>query len=181
MGCLLIIIARLPSRRIRSFSDLMKFLIILAALAAANAWDDVAALSCKNGKADLADGQEVTIETPNTPRTTRTRLSATGRSSCLPTRRCTSGARPLTFSRATFSGLWGRPPSSTEAFLMGLERFFQLAAQKGPSNSSSSPTRRRTRAASDARLLHLLQTLGLGLGSLQLAPVHRCQALVSVA
>merc|ERR1719394_27265 len=45
----------------------MKFLIILAALAAANAWDDVAALSCKNGKDDLADGQEVTIETPNYP------------------------------------------------------------------------------------------------------------------
>merc|ERR1719394_2296534 len=45
----------------------MKFLIILAALAAANAWEDVAALSCKNGKADLADGQEVTIETPNYP------------------------------------------------------------------------------------------------------------------
>merc|ERR1712107_581642 len=48
-------------------ASLMKFLIILAALAAANAWDDVAALSCKNGKADLADGQEVTIETPNYP------------------------------------------------------------------------------------------------------------------
>ena len=28
------------------------------------------------------------------------------------------------------------------------------------------------------RLLHLLQTLGLGLGSLPLAPAHRCQALV---
>ena len=28
------------------------------------------------------------------------------------------------------------------------------------------------------RLLHSLPTLGLGLGSLQLAPVHRCQALV---
>merc|ERR1712156_1319049 len=47
------------------FASPMKFLIILAALAAANARD--AALSCKNGKGDLADGQEVTIETPNFP------------------------------------------------------------------------------------------------------------------
>ena len=28
------------------------------------------------------------------------------------------------------------------------------------------------------RLLHSLPTLGLGLGSLQLAPVHRCKELV---
>ena len=40
---------------------------------------------------------------PTSPRTTRTRPSATGRSRCLPTRRCTSGARPLTSSRATSS------------------------------------------------------------------------------
>merc|ERR1719504_606037 len=54
----------------------MKFIILLAAVAAANAWDvkktflaknEVAALNCKNGKASLADGQEVTIETPNFP------------------------------------------------------------------------------------------------------------------
>merc|ERR1712212_1159427 len=54
----------------------MKFIILLAAVAAANAWDakktfiaknEVAALSCNNGKDDLADGQEVTIETPNFP------------------------------------------------------------------------------------------------------------------
>merc|ERR1719362_1934285 len=56
----------------------MKFivLIVLAAVAAANAWDpkktflpknEVEALSCKNGKDSLADGQEVTIETPNYP------------------------------------------------------------------------------------------------------------------
>jgi len=46
------------------------------AVAAANAWDpkktflpknEVEALSCKNGKDSLADGQEVTIETPNYP------------------------------------------------------------------------------------------------------------------
>merc|ERR1711970_1412512 len=54
----------------------MKFIILLAAVAAANAWDpkktflarnEVEALSCRNGKANLADGQEVTIETPNYP------------------------------------------------------------------------------------------------------------------
>jgi len=54
----------------------MKFLILLAAVAAANAFDvkktfttknEVEALSCKNGKDSLADGQEVTIETPNYP------------------------------------------------------------------------------------------------------------------
>merc|ERR1712088_960969 len=54
----------------------MKFLILLAAVAAANAWsakktflarNEVEALSCKNGKADLADGQEVTLESPNFP------------------------------------------------------------------------------------------------------------------
>merc|ERR1719225_507724 len=52
----------------------MKFLVLVAVLAAAKAWDaerifasrnEVAALKCKNGKANLADGQEVTIETPN--------------------------------------------------------------------------------------------------------------------
>merc|ERR1711971_572431 len=57
-------------------SQRMKFIILLAAVAAANAWDakktflpknEVAALNCKNGKANLADGQEVTIETPNFP------------------------------------------------------------------------------------------------------------------
>merc|ERR1712051_921647 len=57
-------------------SQRMKFIIILAAVAAANAWDpkktflarnEVEALSCRNGKANLADGQEVTIETPNYP------------------------------------------------------------------------------------------------------------------
>jgi len=55
----------------------MKFIILLAvAVAAANAWDakktflarnEVEALSCKNGRDTLADGQEVTIETPNYP------------------------------------------------------------------------------------------------------------------
>merc|ERR1719464_513925 len=48
----------------------MKFLILLAAVAAANAWsakNEVEALSCKNGRDVLADGQEVTIETPNYP------------------------------------------------------------------------------------------------------------------
>merc|ERR1712088_1257631 len=54
----------------------MKFLILFAAVAAANAWsakktflarNEVEALSCKNGKADLADGQEVTLESPNFP------------------------------------------------------------------------------------------------------------------
>merc|ERR1719278_1830328 len=55
----------------------MKFLIIIAAFAAANARlsknkgfvqnNEIAALSCENGKDDLADGQEVTIETPNYP------------------------------------------------------------------------------------------------------------------
>merc|ERR1712020_848082 len=54
----------------------MKFFILLAAVAAANAWsakktflpkNEVEALSCKNGKADLADGQEVTLESPNFP------------------------------------------------------------------------------------------------------------------
>merc|ERR1712037_278422 len=54
----------------------MKFFILLTAVAAANAWsakktflpkNEVEALSCKNGKANLADGQEVTIETPNYP------------------------------------------------------------------------------------------------------------------
>merc|ERR1712088_1156226 len=52
-------------------------IILLAVVAASNAWDakktflerndEVEALSCKNGKDDLADGQEVTIETPNYP------------------------------------------------------------------------------------------------------------------
>merc|ERR1712004_557560 len=56
----------------------MKFLVLLTAcVAAANALnarkiltpknETIAALSCKNGKADLADGTEVTIETPNYP------------------------------------------------------------------------------------------------------------------
>jgi len=48
----------------------MKFIILLAAVAAANAWsakNEVEALSCKNGRDVLADGQEVTIETPNYP------------------------------------------------------------------------------------------------------------------
>ena len=38
-----------------------------------------------------------------------------------------------------------------EASLTDLERSFQPPTQKGPSNSSSGPTRRRTRAASDVR------------------------------
>merc|ERR1712004_668768 len=55
---------------------LMKFPVLLAALAAANAWDpkktflpknEIEALSCKNGKANLAGGEEVTIESPNYP------------------------------------------------------------------------------------------------------------------
>jgi len=55
----------------------MKLLILLAATAAANAWvaeesfaskNEVEALECKNGKGNLADGQEVTIETPNYPK-----------------------------------------------------------------------------------------------------------------
>merc|ERR1711990_356250 len=54
----------------------MKFFILFSAVAAANAWsakktflpkNEVEALSCKNGKANLADGQEVTIESPNFP------------------------------------------------------------------------------------------------------------------
>merc|ERR1719210_3092785 len=55
----------------------MKFLIIIAAFAAANARlskmkgfvqnNEITALNCENGKGDLADGQEVTIETPNYP------------------------------------------------------------------------------------------------------------------
>jgi len=52
----------------------MNFLVLLTAcVAAANALngtpknETIAALSCKNGKADLADGTEVTIETPNYP------------------------------------------------------------------------------------------------------------------
>merc|ERR1712037_331483 len=54
----------------------MKFFILLTAVAAANAWsakktflpkNEVEALSCKNGKANLADGQEVTLESPNFP------------------------------------------------------------------------------------------------------------------
>merc|ERR1712088_1075197 len=48
----------------------MNFLVVLTAcVAAANASrnETIAALSCKNGKADLADGAEVTIETPNYP------------------------------------------------------------------------------------------------------------------
>merc|ERR1711934_878441 len=54
----------------------MKFFILFAAVAAANAWsakktflpkNEVEALSCKNGKANLADGEEVTFETPNYP------------------------------------------------------------------------------------------------------------------
>merc|ERR1719458_1774390 len=54
----------------------MKFLILLAAVAAANAWsakktflarNEVEALKCKNGKANLANGQEVTLESPNYP------------------------------------------------------------------------------------------------------------------
>merc|ERR1712004_455268 len=55
---------------------LMKFPVLLAALAAANAWDpkktflpknEIEALSCKNGKASPAGGEEVTIESPNYP------------------------------------------------------------------------------------------------------------------
>merc|ERR1712012_298765 len=55
----------------------MKFLVLVAVLAAVNAWDadeifasrnEVAALKCKNGKGNLAGGQEVTIETPNYPK-----------------------------------------------------------------------------------------------------------------
>merc|ERR1712088_640082 len=52
-------------------------IILLAVVAASNAWDakktflerndEVEALSCKNGIDILADGQEVTIETPNYP------------------------------------------------------------------------------------------------------------------
>merc|ERR1719340_406539 len=54
----------------------MKFFILLAAVAATNAWspkktflarNEVQALKCKNGKANLADGQEVTLESPNYP------------------------------------------------------------------------------------------------------------------
>merc|ERR1719278_1074562 len=55
----------------------MKFLIIIAAFGAANARlskmkgfvqnNEITALNCENGKDDLADGQEVTIETPNYP------------------------------------------------------------------------------------------------------------------
>merc|ERR1712088_1010376 len=48
----------------------MNFLVVLTAcVAAANASrnETIAALSCKDGKADLADGTEVTIETPNYP------------------------------------------------------------------------------------------------------------------
>merc|ERR1719458_476167 len=63
-------------RQIRQRSLGMKFLILLAAVAAANAWsakktflarNEVEALKCKNGKANLADGEEVTLETPNFP------------------------------------------------------------------------------------------------------------------
>merc|ERR1712001_167054 len=62
--------------QIRQRSLGMKFLILLAAVAAANAWspkktflarNEVEALKCKNGKANLADGQEVTLESPNFP------------------------------------------------------------------------------------------------------------------
>merc|ERR1719412_3593192 len=54
----------------------MKFIIFLASVAAANAWNikesfltknEVEALSCNKGKDVLGDGQEVTIETPNYP------------------------------------------------------------------------------------------------------------------
>merc|ERR1719153_261309 len=55
----------------------MKFLIIIAAFAAANARlskmkgfvqnNEITALNCENGKANLADGQEVTLESPNYP------------------------------------------------------------------------------------------------------------------
>merc|ERR1719243_292530 len=55
----------------------MKFLVLVAVLAAVKAWDaeeifasrnEVTALKCKNGKGNLAVGQEVTIETPNYPK-----------------------------------------------------------------------------------------------------------------
>merc|ERR1719367_729253 len=55
---------------------MMKFIIFLASVAAANAWstketflvkNEVEALSCNKGKDVLGDGQEVTIETPNYP------------------------------------------------------------------------------------------------------------------
>ena len=114
-------------------SKFLSLIIDMNLFQAANAWDakktfiaknEVAALSCNNGKDDLADGQEVSkkilanenhqifsyfiprlpLRHPTSPRTTPTRPSATGRSRCLPTRRCTSGARPLTSSGKTSSG-----------------------------------------------------------------------------
>merc|ERR1719278_1189253 len=54
----------------------MKLLVLLVAATAAFEWkpkmnqpkaNEVQALSCKNGRDTLADGQEVTIETPNYP------------------------------------------------------------------------------------------------------------------
>merc|ERR1719458_717091 len=63
-------------RQIRQRSLGMKFIILLAAVAAANAWsakktflarNEVEALSCKNGRDVLADGEEVTLESPNYP------------------------------------------------------------------------------------------------------------------
>merc|ERR1712037_362053 len=68
--------------QIRQRSLGMKFLILLAAVAA-NAWsakktflarNEVEALKCKNGKANLADGEEVTFETPNYPENGRQAL-----------------------------------------------------------------------------------------------------------
>merc|ERR1712012_437163 len=160
-----------------SEASLMKFLIILAALAAANAWDDVAALSCKNGKADLADGQEVTIETPNYPENYPNKAKCNWKIKGPANEEVHIWCETFDLLKGDFLRVVGATSKLYGSFPNGLERFFQLAAQKGPSNSSSSPTRRRTRAASDARLLHSLPTLGLGS---PLAPVHRCQELASV-
>merc|ERR1712226_344231 len=63
-------------RQIRQRFLGMKFFILFAVVAATNAWspkrtflarNEVEALKCKNGKANLADGQEVTLESPNCP------------------------------------------------------------------------------------------------------------------
>ena len=101
------------------FPDLI---ILMNLFKAANALDAKKTFLARN-EVEAADGQEVkktNLTNQNHPilsylisrlpsrlqttlRTTLTRPSAAGGSRCPPTRRCTSGARPLTFSRAISS------------------------------------------------------------------------------
>merc|ERR1712213_254123 len=149
-----------------SKDSLMKFLIIITAFAAANARlskmkgfvqnNEITALNCENGKDDLADGQEVTIETPNYPENYPDKAKCNWKIKVPANEEVHIWCETFDLVRKDFLRVLGVTSELYGSFADGFGEILPASNVKRPSSSSSGRTRRRTRAASDVRLLRWL-------------------------